>query len=360
MMNCKQCGADNDESAKFCVKCGNELLKENSCSKCGKTLKRDAEFCVECGTKIVLPESESSRPLKGVVNNYKRNEPDESGSYSLGVRDLSAKGNTKSYQKTSGIMKFMKIIGYCFLIFIGLFIGLSAYDRYEAKRDLEKDFVETKIRAEAGNAVDQFNLAVKYDNGRGVPKNAAKAVEWFQKAAVQGDADAQIQLGHIYNSTYGQNRDIPNDDAKALEWYQKAAAQGNATAQYHLGMMYFRIGALKDDVKAVEWFQKADAQGNRQAQDILDSMNDHPDVLKKAATQALWERFERLVDKAKDYQAALVMRELCHRGYYSNIREQGALGLNCKLVLSVDPKDVTFDQGGRSGPMDFKGMAILK
>ncbi|MDA0238165.1 MAG: hypothetical protein O3B03_06590, partial [Proteobacteria bacterium] len=30
----------------------------------------------------------------------------------------------------------------------------------------------------------------------------------------------------------------PQDDAKAVKWYRRAAEQGNAKAQYNLGLMY--------------------------------------------------------------------------------------------------------------------------
>lgn len=59
-------------------------------------------------------------------------------------------------------------------------------------------------------------------NGRGIPQNDDKAYEWFQKAAEQGNAMAQCNLGLMYGSGHG----VPQDDIKAFEWYQKAAEQG--------------------------------------------------------------------------------------------------------------------------------------
>ena len=37
-----------------------------------------------------------------------------------------------------------------------------------------------------------------YVNGEGVPENNAEAVKWFRKAADQGFADAQFNLGRMY------------------------------------------------------------------------------------------------------------------------------------------------------------------
>jgi len=50
-MNCKKCGAENEESSKFCGKCGHALSQKIICAKCGKQLKPDSEFCGECGAK---------------------------------------------------------------------------------------------------------------------------------------------------------------------------------------------------------------------------------------------------------------------------------------------------------------------
>ena len=65
------------------------------------------------------------------------------------------------------------------------------------------------------------------------PRIPAKAVELFQKAADQGNADAQNNLGVMYYSGEG----VPSDTAKAAEWFKKAAAQGNADAQANLDAM---------------------------------------------------------------------------------------------------------------------------
>ncbi|MBQ9771958.1 MAG: sel1 repeat family protein, partial [Lentisphaeria bacterium] len=53
-------------------------------------------------------------------------------------------------------------------------------------------------------------------------------------------------------------------------WYRKAAEQGNALAQYNLGVCYENgEGVQKDLVQAVFWFRKAADQGYAQAQEAL-------------------------------------------------------------------------------------------
>ena len=48
------------------------------------------------------------------------------------------------------------------------------------------EFDDMKALAELGMAAAQFNLALMYDHGEGVPENDAEAVKWYRKAADQG------------------------------------------------------------------------------------------------------------------------------------------------------------------------------
>ena len=56
-----------------------------------------------------------------------------------------------------------------------------------------------------------------------------------RKAADQGHADAQHNLGFIYYNGQGS---MPQDYAAAISWYRKAANQGDASAQNNLGVLY--------------------------------------------------------------------------------------------------------------------------
>ena len=66
-----------------------------------------------------------------------------------------------------------------------------------------------------------------YYFGEGVKQDYAKALEWFQKAAEQGYATAQNNLGSMYYNGQG----VKVNYAKAAEWFQKAAQQCDETAQ---------------------------------------------------------------------------------------------------------------------------------
>lgn len=54
----------------------------------------------------------------------------------------------------------------------------------------------------------------------------SKIAQW-QKEAKAGDADAQYNLAYLYENGLG----VPKDEAKALELYQQAANQGHSAKQ---------------------------------------------------------------------------------------------------------------------------------
>ncbi|MFK8284951.1 hypothetical protein ACI75W_09130, partial [Capnocytophaga canis] len=61
-----------------------------------------------------------------------------------------------------------------------------------------------------------------------------KAFELFLESANKGHSGAQYDLGSMYY--YGDG--VPQDYYEAVKWYRKAAEQGNASGQNNLGLMY--------------------------------------------------------------------------------------------------------------------------
>lgn len=69
------------------------------------------------------------------------------------------------------------------------------------------------------------------------------------KRAVGGDPKAQTDIGAMYSTGTGVNR----DPARAIQWWQKAAMQGHAGAQFNLGQSYLMgNGAPMDMDKAAD------------------------------------------------------------------------------------------------------------
>jgi len=135
------------------------------------------------------------------------------------------------------------------------------------KGDNVEAFEQWKLLAEQGDAKAQYNLGLIYALGKGVPKDLAQAIYWFEEAAEQDHIDALMKLGFVY---YNGKSDIDKDLRKSAGWYIKAAEKGDAQAQNKLASMYQAgEGVLKDYKKAIFWYEKSATQGNGDAQNSL-------------------------------------------------------------------------------------------
>ena len=164
---------------------------------------------------------------------------------------------------------------------------------YRMGRGVPQDNDEAKSwwhkAADQGDAGAQVDLGLRYQIGWGVPHDDTEAVKWIRKAAEQGYGRAQYELG----VTYAEGKGVPQDYAEAAKWYRKAAEQGyvraqnsllymshkaaeqgDAGAQYELGDMYAKgEGVLQQDfVEAMKWYRMAAEQGHAEAQLRLSAM----------------------------------------------------------------------------------------
>jgi hypothetical protein len=72
-----------------------------------------------------------------------------------------------------------------------------------------------------------------YYAGRGTTQDYAQAFKWFSKAAAQGSATAQCNLGLLYLKGQG----VAADSALARAWLEKSASLGNGSAKEQLAAL---------------------------------------------------------------------------------------------------------------------------
>jgi TPR repeat protein len=84
-------------------------------------------------------------------------------------------------------------------------------------------------------------LGTVYFEGQGVKQDDKEAMKWYRRAADQGYADAQYNLGVMY----GQGQGVEQDFKEAVKWLQKAAEQGHVEAQRVLGEIPKEEGGTK-------------------------------------------------------------------------------------------------------------------
>ena len=80
------------------------------------------------------------------------------------------------------------------------------------------------------------------------------ALKVWLTAAEKGDAEAQVNVGEIFERGLG---DEPNYEAAAV-WYRRSAEQGNTRGQFALGTLYEQgSGVPKSQLEALNWYRKA-------------------------------------------------------------------------------------------------------
>jgi alpha/beta superfamily hydrolase len=141
--------------------------------------------------------------------------------------------------------------------------NIGVIDGEERAQDRTQAFEWYRKAAEQGLAVAQLNVGIAYDEGLGIPQDYTQAIEWYRKAAEQGLVNAQLNLGYKYEKGQGTLQDYK----QAIAWYRRAADQGDANAQFNLGVMYANgQGAPQSYGQAISWYRKAADQGYAKAQ----------------------------------------------------------------------------------------------
>lgn len=145
-------------------------------------------------------------------------------------------------------------------------LGITAWNshKYEEAVDLFRRCVECDSR----HADAHFYLGLAYYRGVGMPAaDSVQAAKCWRKAAEQGHAQAQNNLGRLCEETGGDGY------AEAIFWYAKAAEQGYLLAQFNLGVLYeLGRGVSQDYERAAAWYRKAADQGYAVAQFNLGGM----------------------------------------------------------------------------------------
>lgn len=127
---------------------------------------------------------------------------------------------------------------------------------------------ETKpFVADPTDAKEQFELGLAYEKGDGVSQDYQKASDWYLKAAEQGYAEAQYNLGVLCstienlriklksdftmrNGVFTNAEGYPIPDGTALYWWREAAKQGHAEAKEKAKEMEAKYNPKKPKVSS--------------------------------------------------------------------------------------------------------------
>jgi len=217
--------------------------------------------------------------------------------------------------------------------------------------------------AEQGVALSEYELAIRYQNGRGIDKSPAKADLWLGKAAASGLAKAEYEYGVVligrgaisdaikwnkraakqhyvravvdqyvydaYKYAYVMNLaqlkaaatsgdavamrvlgielepggKFPVSLEEALKYEMKAAELGDPVAQYNVGIEFWKGQYRReDDASGVQWLLKSAQAGYPDAQVAVGiAYGSGNGLAKNSALSKLW--YERAVSQGS-YEAA--------------------------------------------------------
>lgn len=119
-------------------------------------------------------------------------------------------------------------------------------------------------KANRNDLTAQFELASRFNYGRGMPRNTGQALHWLRKAARNGQEDAARLLAvKLYNG-----HDVVPDYAEAMRWATLLSEKGDIPAQLMLASMFANgEGSPRDLVQAYKWYAIAAVGAKREASD---------------------------------------------------------------------------------------------
>jgi len=154
--------------------------------------------------------------------------------------------------------------------------------RFSEGRGLAPDMQQAAIwferAASKGFQPAAYRLGSAYEKGLGVDRNPIEAKRWYRQAAEAGNIRAMHNLGVLY----ANDRDMPS----ALPWFQKAAEAGLKDSQFNLGIIYALGSGVKQDLGiSYKWFALGAAQGDQEAVRKRDDIATHLDHTALAAAK---------------------------------------------------------------------------
>ena len=198
----------------------------------------------------------------------------------------------------------------CLIVIMSIMlVGLIAI---EVESDAQATFEKCRLEAESGSTEAVYNLGVMYMMGQGVKMDLSQGYTMISEAAEKGFPAAQNWMGDFYADYYS------GDMAQAIGWWNKAAVQGDPNAQYSIGKCLDEgLGVVQNLPNAVYWYQQSASQN-------------HSD-----AKLALSKCYQEGRGTKKNLKEAYFWLLLCFPGSW----EIGEVSLR-KLESMIKPKDV--------------------
>ena len=148
-------------------------------------------------------------------------------------------------------------------------LGECLFHGKGVSRDAAKAVSLFRQAAEKGHAAAQYALGQRFQYGVGIEPDLTEATKWYRLAAEQGHTEAQSALGILLADGNG----VPRNESEAARWYREAATKGDETAQFNLAGCYYEGRGVPQDFQEAKklWLPLAEKE-NADAQNQLGVM----------------------------------------------------------------------------------------
>ena len=228
------------------------------CIECGTRVVFISKFCVNCGTKFFNKETVTQNNIE-VISDANADDSENSDHSEIGSFFKSDPNYFKDLPNDVVIKAAESGNMYAQLDMIR---RCRAIDDRTGTQIWNIMVLPERINiAKQGDFKEQISLGYTYGTGiEGVEKNENEYDYWHKtaynncmKAAEQGDAIAQCNMGQCFKWGYGTKKDIE----EAIYWFEKAAEQGNSSAIWQLKDIYEEeTSKVYDKNKADYWEKK--------------------------------------------------------------------------------------------------------
>lgn len=175
--------------------------------------------------------------------------------------------------------------------------------------------------AEQGDSRAMFNLALHYEQGDGVEQSTEKAVEYYQMATELGNRKACYNLACLYK--FGEHVE-PSID-KANKYFRKASELGSDKAMYALAVAYLTgDGVTQSYENSNDYFQKAAELGHRSSMFALALSYQQGEGVERSLEKAV-EYYEKAAELGHD-KAMFNLALSCKRGEGTEKSLEKAIG----------------------------------
>ena len=173
----------------------------------------------------------------------------------------------------------------------------------------------------------------------------AKARKWFEKAAAQGDPNAQHALARMLRGSQqapvaeaSNKKEDEANDIRAFQLHEAAARSGHYQAQFEVAAdLHAGKGCAQDNELAALWYMRAAKRGHPTAQLRLADMNWHNEMpgadpvtalhgYSRAAAHGLPEAIGALVAIRQQFPAGSIPCSNCHKFVKTTKRCSGCKG----------------------------------